>query len=255
LLSLSAVEESLGRFEESLRLRLKASVCDDPVTLIEAQRGIAVLRGLEGDHRAALRDLERLMPLAHVIGKHGHPSYFAFLNSYALELSEHGRTEEAGQVGNVLAANPFINRYREWQGTLSEVESRRKRSSTIAVAFPQEYELCDPRIQLVIDFMNANLHRKLSLKELADAGNLSPSNLSRLFKVQTKLSPVQYLIRLRMEKARELLATSLLSKQIMALVGYDTKSNFVRHFKIYFGLAPSEYRKLPSEKQTILLQD
>ena len=253
LLSLSAVEERIGRFEESLRLRLQASSVDDPVILLEAQRGVAALRSVEGDHRAALRDLERLMPLAHIIGRRSHPAYFTFLNSYATELSESGRTEEALQVVNVIAATPFIDRYPEWQETLSEVESRRKRSSAIAVAFPQEYELRDPRIQLVIDFMNANLHRKLSLKELADAGNLSPSNLSRLFKLQTKLSPVQYLIRLRMEKARELLGTSLLSKQIMALVGYDTKSNFVRHFKMCFGLAPSEYRKLPSKKQPLLL--
>lgn len=77
-----SLDESLGRFEESVRLRVKASTCDDPVTLIEAQKGIAVLRGMEGDHRAALRDLERLTPLAHLIGKRGHPSYFAFLSSY-----------------------------------------------------------------------------------------------------------------------------------------------------------------------------
>lgn len=244
LLSLSAVEESLGRFEESLSLRLKASTFDDPVTLIEAQRGIAVLRGLEGNHPAALRDLERLMPLAHIIGKRRHPSYFAFLNSYALELSEGGRTEEAEQVGNVVAASPFINRYREWQETLSEVESRRKRSFFIAVSSPRGDDLRDPRIQLVIDFMNANLQRSISLRELAGVANLSPSHFSGVFKIQAGLSPGEYLINLRMEKAHHLLTTSLLSiKEVMALVGYDTRSNFVRHFKRYFHLAPSEYRK------------
>src|SRR6266436_8400828 len=40
LLSLSAVEESLGRFEESLRLRLQIPSVDDPLTLLEVQRGI-----------------------------------------------------------------------------------------------------------------------------------------------------------------------------------------------------------------------
>jgi len=49
---------------------------------------------------------------------------------------------------------------------------------------------------------------------------------------------------LRMQKAAKLLATSRLSvKQIMALVGYDNKSHFVRHFRRLFGQAPSEYRK------------
>ncbi len=172
LLSLSAVKESLGRFEESLRLRLTASTCDDPVTLIEAQRGIAVLRALEGDHEAALRDLERLVPLARIIGKHGHPSYFAFLNSYALELSEAGRTEEAEQVGNIVAASPFINHYREWQHTLSEVQSRRKRPSFVAVTSPQQSEISHPRIQVVVEFMNTNIQRTISLPDLADVANL-----------------------------------------------------------------------------------
>jgi transcriptional regulator GlxA family with amidase domain len=100
------------------------------------------------------------------------------------------------------------------------------------------------RVQIVIDFMNANLQRRISLTELADAANLSPTHLSRLFKNQTKLSPGEYLIRLRMKKASHLLATSLLSiKQIMALVGYSDRSNFARHFKRYFDLMPSEYRK------------
>jgi transcriptional regulator GlxA family with amidase domain len=100
------------------------------------------------------------------------------------------------------------------------------------------------RVQIVIDFMNANLHRRIPLTELAGVANLSPSHLSYLFKSQTKLSPGEYLIRLKMETARQLLATSVLSiKQIMAQVGYGHRSNFVRHFRRYFDLAPSEYRE------------
>lgn len=100
------------------------------------------------------------------------------------------------------------------------------------------------RVQIVIDFMNANLHRRIPLTELAGVANLSPSHLSYLFKSQTKLSPGEYLIRLKMETARHLLATSVLSiKQIMAQVGYDHRSNFVRHFRRYFDLAPSQYRE------------
>jgi transcriptional regulator GlxA family with amidase domain len=96
----------------------------------------------------------------------------------------------------------------------------------------------------VIDFMNANLARKVSLRELADVANLSQSRLSHLFKSQTERSPGEYLIRLRMEKARELLATSLLSiKQVMAMAGYYNKSHFARHFRRFFHLSPSEYRK------------
>jgi transcriptional regulator GlxA family with amidase domain len=107
-----------------------------------------------------------------------------------------------------------------------------------------EGALRDPRIQIAIEFMRANLHRRIPLTELADVANLSPSHLSRLFKIQTRLSPGEYLRRLRMEKARHLVAAGLLSvKEIMATVGYKSKSHFVRDFRTSFGLAPSEYRK------------
>lgn len=107
-----------------------------------------------------------------------------------------------------------------------------------------ESRIPDPRVRIVIDFMNVNLHRRIRLVELADAANLSASHLSHVFKTQTGLSPGEYLRRLRMEKARQLLTTSLLSiKQIMAIAGYTSKGHFVRHFKRSFVLTPSEYRK------------
>jgi len=243
LLSLSAVEESLGRFEESLRLRLHAA-SGDPVTMLESQWGIATLRSLEGDHRVALRDFEFLMPLAQIVGKSSHPVYFKFLNSYALELSETGRTEEAAQVANVIASSPLIGRYREWQETVAAVEAKRKRSSMIAVPHELNLKYSDARVQAGIDFMNANFHRKIALDEIAEVVNSSPANFSHLFKIETEITPVEYLIRLRMKKARELLKTTFLSvKQVMAASGYNSKSHFTRHFKRQFGVTPSEYRK------------
>jgi len=215
------------------------------VTLLEAHRGIALLRSVEGDHRAAVRDLERLMPLAHLIGKRGHPSYFAFLNSYALELSEGGRNEEARQVGSVVAASPFISRYREWQETVAEIESRRKRRSFIAVASGHKPKpIRDRRIQAVIKFMKANLQRRVSLDEFAAVANLSKSHFIHLFKTETGLPPGEYLIGLRIEKARELLAAGSFSvKEVMALVGYGAKTNFAHLFRRYYGFPPSEYRR------------
>jgi AraC family transcriptional regulator len=100
------------------------------------------------------------------------------------------------------------------------------------------------RVQIATDFMKANLHRRIPLTELAEVANLSPSHLSRLFKAQTRLSPGEYLRRLRMETARQRVADGLLSiKEIMTMVGYKSKSHFVRDFRMAFRIAPSEYRK------------
>lgn len=101
----------------------------------------------------------------------------------------------------------------------------------------------NPRVTTVIEFMETNLDRKISLSEMAGVANLSPSHISHLFKTQTGLSPGEYLRRLRMEKATHLLATTLLSvKQIMAISGYGNRSDFLRHFKRYYEVTPTEYR-------------
>lgn len=248
LLSLAGVAEHIGRFEESLRLRLQITT-DNPITLFEAHYGMAAQRGVEGEHRAALRELERLLPLAHIIGKRGHPAYFGFLNSYAVELSEINRTQEAEQVANVIAASPLIARYPEWQETVSEIEVKRKRPSMIAV--PQELNLkyTDRRVQAAVDFMKANLHRAIDLDEIAEAINISSSYISMLFKTETGFSPIDYLIRLRLEKARQLLKSGGLSvKEAMAAVGYNTKSHFSKHFKRQFKINPSVYRRRASRR-------
>jgi transcriptional regulator GlxA family with amidase domain len=131
------------------------------------------------------------------------------------------------------------------------IEEARKRASREGVergssdseAIP-EGPVRNSRVQIAVAFLESNLHRKITSSELAQAANLSSSHLSRLFKSQTGLSPGEYLRRLRMEKARHLIATSLLSvKEIMVAAGYNSKSHFVRHFKRSFRATPSEYRK------------
>jgi transcriptional regulator GlxA family with amidase domain len=118
-----------------------------------------------------------------------------------------------------------------------------KRKTGRSLVVP-ENTIQDPRVRIVIDFMKANLQRKISLNDFARAVSLSGAHLSRLFKTETGLSPGEYLIRLRMEKARHLLTTTLLSiKEIMALAGYGNRGHFVQHFRRYSGFAPSEFRR------------
>ena len=92
--------------------------------------------------------------------------------------------------------------------------------------------------------MTANLHRSISVNELTNSVHVSASHFARLFKAETGIAPGQYLINLRMEKAGQLLATSLLSiKEIMGAVSYNSKGHFARHFKKRFGVTPSEYKR------------
>ena len=68
----------------------------------------------------------------------------------------------------------------------------------------------DSRVRQAISLLSEDLSCDFDFKTLAASVNLSPSRLRHLFKDETGLTPAQYLKRLRLERARELLDTSFL---------------------------------------------
>jgi AraC family transcriptional regulator len=68
----------------------------------------------------------------------------------------------------------------------------------------------------VIEFIDANLHRNISLSELASIVQLSPYHFAHLFKKSTNTSPHQYLIRCRIERAKQLIVMGNLSLAAIA---------------------------------------
>jgi transcriptional regulator GlxA family with amidase domain len=101
----------------------------------------------------------------------------------------------------------------------------------------------DHRIKLVIALMKDDHGWKLPLGELAETANLSLSRFHSLFKAETGATPAQYRRLLRMEKAADLLGTTLLSvRQIKTRLGINDRSHFEREFKKVYGLTPVQYR-------------
>ena len=99
------------------------------------------------------------------------------------------------------------------------------------------------KVEAIIDLIEDNLHQDLSLDELARCVNLTPSHLCYLFKTHKEISPMQFLKICRLEKACDLLETTILSiKEITAQVGIKDESHFMRDFKKFYGLTPSQYR-------------
>lgn len=92
--------------------------------------------------------------------------------------------------------------------------------------------------------MEGQLHRDLTLEELARHVNLSPSRLRHLFKEETGTSPSRFLKTLRLEKAKALIEGTFQSlKQIMDKVGIKDRRHFAEDFKKAYGLAPARYRE------------
>lgn len=102
----------------------------------------------------------------------------------------------------------------------------------------------DPRVQQAINLLSEDLGRPFDFQALAASVNLSPSRLRHLFKDETGMTPAQFLKRLRIEGARELLEGSFLRlKDVMPRVGVTDESHFVRDFKKAHGLPPIRYRQ------------
>ena len=101
-------------------------------------------------------------------------------------------------------------------------------------------------IELAIKFINQNYMRNITLATVSNHYNLNYSYFSRIFKDFTGISFSQYLLKVRMEKARELLINDpeLKISDIATLVGYsgDNVQNFTRAFKNHFGKSPKNYK-------------
>jgi AraC family transcriptional regulator len=84
---------------------------------------------------------------------------------------------------------------------------------------------------------------------MADVVRMSPYHFGRLFKQSTGLAPHQYHLRLRVVKAKQLLANERLSiAEISQRLGFASHSHFSTVFRKQVGATPTEYRRNPPEK-------
>lgn len=98
-------------------------------------------------------------------------------------------------------------------------------------------------ISNTILFMKSKLAEKLTLEDLAQMNNLSPSHFSLLFKKSTGMSPLDYFIHLKLQQAcLQLLTTEIKVKNIAASLGYDDPYYFSRLFKKHMNMSPLQYR-------------
>jgi two-component system, response regulator YesN len=92
-------------------------------------------------------------------------------------------------------------------------------------------------------YVQFHLGEKISLTEVADHLHLNSSYFSRMYKKETGEGFVEYVTRLKMEKAIELLDHSIKSvEQIAYELGFDSKSYFLKTFKRFYGVSPKSHK-------------
>ena len=118
-------------------------------------------------------------------------------------------------------------------------------TACIAQAASHQAVTLPPTVQNIRAYLAEHYQQRITLEELSAHFFLSPSYLQKLFKRYTNQSPTDYLISLRIAKAKELIRTTQMSfSEIAFSVGIESYSYFIRLFKKQEGMTPKEYKTM-----------
>ena len=127
----------------------------------------------------------------------------------------------------------LIKALKELQSNLiSELEQAKENESSRPIRMAKKYIM-------------QNFHRNISLEEVCEHVGFSAAYFSAMFKKETGEGFAKYLMRIRMEEAKQLLReTGIPVAEICEKVGYNDRKHFTHTFHKYTGVNPAEYRKL-----------
>jgi len=100
------------------------------------------------------------------------------------------------------------------------------------------------RLTLAKEYISSNYNHNITLEDVAEQACLSVNHLLRTFKEAYDTTPYQFLMQLRLNRAKKLLQTTSYSlNEIVGLVGFECPSSFIRLFKHTFNITPLKYKK------------
>lgn len=116
------------------------------------------------------------------------------------------------------------------------------------VAENRDGSIYHPAIKKALEYINTHYHEELTVGKVSEQVYLSPSYFSHIFKKLRGESFSDYLNKVRVQKAKELLANNLYKVyEVSAMVGYSDYKYFSSVFKKITGLSPTEYLALPDK--------
>jgi AraC-like DNA-binding protein len=141
--------------------------------------------------------------------------------------------EAAAQEAVCAAITELIRRHAERQPSDDKLDRRRGM-------------MREPRIVSVIRDVLEDSYAKsdeTSLQALAQRTGVTPFRVIRAFREATGLAPHQYLIQVRVERARQFLADGAVPSLAALMTGFVDQSHLTYHFKKHLGITPGNYRR------------
>ncbi|TVY05374.1 helix-turn-helix domain-containing protein [Paenibacillus cremeus] len=161
---------------------------------------------------------------------------------YHKEASGQERLPQLEQYQDELQRFETLEEMMFWMESISEKWMSRRQGDTDPASWST--------IDHVLDYIQVNHDKEISLNGIAEQLRLDASYLSRLFKQAVGMNFIDYLVSMRIKRAKMLLLTTEHSIQtIGTMVGYYNVASFSRAFKKEENLSPGQFRALHQPKQ------
>ncbi|MBS4195915.1 response regulator transcription factor [Lederbergia citri] len=155
-----------------------------------------------------------------------------------LSFKSLGRLEHQEDVSSTNKLIQPVETFKELEMVMNEIVLKMIEYADIIESSPKNEEVFKAQ-----RFVHEHINKKISLTEVANHLHLNASYFSRVFKKETGENFIEFVTRIKMEKAKEMLNnTTKPVEQIAYDLGFDNKSYFFRTFKKQFGVTPCDYK-------------
>jgi len=106
---------------------------------------------------------------------------------------------------------------------------------------PQKHTCKIAKLNMAIEYIHTNLEQQnLTIEQIAKEIGISPFYFARSFKKEFGLPPHQYIISLRVEKAKKLLLSGTPGAYASLESGFSDQSHMIKNLRYYLGFTPKE---------------
>lgn len=97
-----------------------------------------------------------------------------------------------------------------------------------------------PQVSRAVSHIHSNIDQVVSVNELANLVNMSPSGFRKIFREVMHMPPLQYAKSVKLDRAQQIIQSGKNASEAGYAVGYNSPAQFSREYKRHFGFSPSE---------------